>query len=480
MSGKSNNAYRAKFGIRNGDWDVFATIGKGNVTIGETHGDTLNRDISRVIKKIEYNIKVDEINAFYQKRDPKAESMAKERLNDAFDYFASPLPSAGADDPIQPKPEEAKSKPWVNPDDVAEKYTVKSGDALSEIAAAKGISLEELKAVNPQITDPNKINAGQKINIPTSRAMPSANDNKPQTPGEEPAQPKTPQAANDNNHSASSYSSKSKNHANNNRLKTREEFEKHFLSKKEWQIHLTIGDVDKAALKSYIDGKYEHYHNGQKIDTIAVSLSGFEEDKFGVILNQYGDEFPKTAKFIKSVGETIEEGIGYVFDKVGGALSVAGTELGKHLNDEVSFNPEHGIISEEHAVNILKPIIRPVHEAIVEFTNDLTPEQVGLIDKANIAGNIIFAGGVIKELGKSFVFRSVTKGLSEGAIKNLDNALEKTVLKLDVEYRQIPVNQRPINIDKAISKVDVSLKDTAQSLLKEENILLARLGLGNT
>jgi len=45
-------------------------------------------------------------------------------------------------------------------------YTVKSGDTLSAIAAAHGVSLQSLIAANPQITNPNLIYPGQSINIP--------------------------------------------------------------------------------------------------------------------------------------------------------------------------------------------------------------------------------------------------------------------------------------------------------------------------
>jgi spore coat assembly protein SafA len=45
-------------------------------------------------------------------------------------------------------------------------YRVKSGDTLSAIAAAHGVSLKSLEAANPQIRNPNLIYPGQKINIP--------------------------------------------------------------------------------------------------------------------------------------------------------------------------------------------------------------------------------------------------------------------------------------------------------------------------
>jgi len=45
-------------------------------------------------------------------------------------------------------------------------YQIQSGDNLSQIAQANGMSVDQLLAANPQITDPNMIFAGQGLNIP--------------------------------------------------------------------------------------------------------------------------------------------------------------------------------------------------------------------------------------------------------------------------------------------------------------------------
>ncbi len=52
------------------------------------------------------------------------------------------------------------------PEPTPQAYIVKSGDTLSKIASAYGLSVEELLAANPQITDPNKIQIGDAIVIP--------------------------------------------------------------------------------------------------------------------------------------------------------------------------------------------------------------------------------------------------------------------------------------------------------------------------
>lgn len=45
-------------------------------------------------------------------------------------------------------------------------YTVKAGDTLSRIAARNGLTLAQLLQANPQISDPNRINVGDIVNLP--------------------------------------------------------------------------------------------------------------------------------------------------------------------------------------------------------------------------------------------------------------------------------------------------------------------------
>ena len=52
----------------------------------------------------------------------------------------------------------------------ASSYTIKRGDTLSQIAKKKGVSLKSLMDANKGIKNANKINSGQKIKIPTSKA----------------------------------------------------------------------------------------------------------------------------------------------------------------------------------------------------------------------------------------------------------------------------------------------------------------------
>jgi len=63
------------------------------------------------------------------------------------------------------------------PSNTSSTYTVASGDTLSGIAGEHGISLQALLAANPQIVNPDRIYPGDKITIPSTGQVP------PQEPG---------------------------------------------------------------------------------------------------------------------------------------------------------------------------------------------------------------------------------------------------------------------------------------------------------
>jgi len=48
-------------------------------------------------------------------------------------------------------------------------YQIRPGDTLSAIAAQYGVSIADIMALNPQITDPNRIYAGQTLKLPVTR-----------------------------------------------------------------------------------------------------------------------------------------------------------------------------------------------------------------------------------------------------------------------------------------------------------------------
>lgn len=53
----------------------------------------------------------------------------------------------------------------------SQNYTINYGDNLTKLSKQFGVSIADLMLANPQITDPNKIYAGQKLNIPASQGF---------------------------------------------------------------------------------------------------------------------------------------------------------------------------------------------------------------------------------------------------------------------------------------------------------------------
>jgi murein DD-endopeptidase MepM/ murein hydrolase activator NlpD len=61
-------------------------------------------------------------------------------------------------------------------------YTVKAGDTLSTIASRNGLTLAQLLQANPQITDPNRINVGDEVNLPNGSSTNEATQPLPANP----------------------------------------------------------------------------------------------------------------------------------------------------------------------------------------------------------------------------------------------------------------------------------------------------------
>ncbi len=66
-------------------------------------------------------------------------------------------------------------------------YTVKPGDTLSKIAKLNGVSMDQLLAANPQITDPNRISVGDVLTLPNGAPDITTDNTKPLPPISTPA-----------------------------------------------------------------------------------------------------------------------------------------------------------------------------------------------------------------------------------------------------------------------------------------------------
>lgn len=88
-------------------------------------------------------------------------------LDMAFGTGAAPLPQPTAQTtppPTLPEPAYPSVPKWEG----LWKYVVKHGDTMFKIAKQVGVTLEHLKAANPQVANPEKIYPGQVLNIPSS------------------------------------------------------------------------------------------------------------------------------------------------------------------------------------------------------------------------------------------------------------------------------------------------------------------------
>ena len=73
---------------------------------------------------------------------------------------ATPTPAAS----VEPTPTPV---PTPTPEPTPQVYVVAKGDTMSKIARKYGVTIDEILAVNPQIKNPNKIQIGDEIVIPT-------------------------------------------------------------------------------------------------------------------------------------------------------------------------------------------------------------------------------------------------------------------------------------------------------------------------
>ncbi|MGZ4106638.1 MAG: LysM peptidoglycan-binding domain-containing protein [Tumebacillaceae bacterium] len=82
----------------------------------------------------------------------------------------APAPMPGMSTPPMNEPAYPSVPKWEG----LWKYVVKNGDSLFKIAKQVGVTLEQLKAANPQVPNPDKIYPGQVLNIPSSGMKPKS------------------------------------------------------------------------------------------------------------------------------------------------------------------------------------------------------------------------------------------------------------------------------------------------------------------
>jgi LysM repeat protein len=108
-----------------------------------------------------------------QRNGPTADQMATAN-------GATTAPSAGSTpSAVNPSADAKTSEPTT--------YQIKPGDNLSTIAKRNNVSVAELMAANPSITNPNKITAGATITIPSASGKPTYDQGVGSKPVEQPS-----------------------------------------------------------------------------------------------------------------------------------------------------------------------------------------------------------------------------------------------------------------------------------------------------
>ena len=90
------------------------------------------------------------------------EAFLRGNAPDFLAYLATVVGGTAPTTPTTPTPQQPTSPPTSTT-----VYTVVAGDTLSAIAVRHGVTVSAILAINPNITDPNRINIGQRINIPS-------------------------------------------------------------------------------------------------------------------------------------------------------------------------------------------------------------------------------------------------------------------------------------------------------------------------
>jgi len=92
-------------------------------------------------------------------------------------FFLPALLGVGGDDEpdVTPTPAAVASvtappEPTATPEPTPIVHVVAQGDTLSKIATQYGLTLDQLRAANPQITDPDRIAIGDEVIIPAAGA----------------------------------------------------------------------------------------------------------------------------------------------------------------------------------------------------------------------------------------------------------------------------------------------------------------------
>ena len=217
-----------------------------------------------------------------------------------------------------------------------------------------------------------------------------------------------------------------------------EKFKEHFLVEEKWRHYLAHTKIDMETLNHYLKAKYEHYINGQPLESIGVSKFGFNVHSFMVFLDKNKKQFPR-----------LSAGLGLVFDvatyalmtleKVTGPLfeiAVTGiTAVAARLNS-VIFGSQDGWSADQSTLVVR--LKKWCEKTIIEFRNDLTHEEMRFVDLLGNLLDLLTAGNLLKAGGKAFITGQLTK---EASSKLVEEAVQLQIVKAMDETYKSPIEK---------------------------------------
>lgn len=165
--------------VNNTDLTGMVTCGPGYDCTGFDNYEWFEYNV-RVVESVEYeadgywesgyhaDIRYWELHVHWVNKPDDVYSGGK--ILDRYDYFRERKTTAPPSPP-EPTPEEIDQQDNQQKGqhgEVPGSYTVQSGDTMGAIADAYGISLQELLAANPQVSNPDLIHVDQTLNMPGS------------------------------------------------------------------------------------------------------------------------------------------------------------------------------------------------------------------------------------------------------------------------------------------------------------------------
>ncbi|WP_461201532.1 C40 family peptidase [Anoxybacillus sp. TBDG-1] len=146
------------------------TVAPTTATYTIQSGDTLSTIARRwnttVTRLLELNLTITDVNRIYVGQVIKVPTIST--INTMTNQLTSPTPTPTTTQTSVPTPTTTQTSVPTSTTSASKSYIVQPGDTLSTIARTFNVTVNDLLALNPSVTNVNFIRAGQTINVPLS------------------------------------------------------------------------------------------------------------------------------------------------------------------------------------------------------------------------------------------------------------------------------------------------------------------------